>query len=266
MPEKTFSPCSCRTVSRSGENVIPVAVGQAAPAGDRGRVGHLFEELLDQARFPDSGGAQHGEQVAGALSDRALVRLLEQAPLPISAHHRRVEPPCSLGDPLFDRENAKRRGGRALALQREWLNRLRLDGIADEPVRRLADEYLAGPRGFLEPLGNVDGVARDEGFAATRSDLARVEPDPELERHPGIPLELLVQRQQGGPNLVGRAHGAERVVLVHGGDAEDGHHRVADELPDGAAVALDRHAGCLEVARHDLPEPLGRAARRARSS
>ena len=40
-------------------------------------------------------------------------------------------------------------------------------------------------------------------------------------------------------------------------DAEDGHHRVADELLDGAAVRLERGAHLLEVARHDAPDRLG---------
>ena len=36
-----------------------------------------------------------------------------------------------------------------------------------------------------------------------------------------------------------RAHGALGIVLVSHGRAEDGHHGVADELLDRAAVALD---------------------------
>ena len=43
-------------------------------------------------------------------------------------------------------------------------------------------------------------------------------------------------------------HGPQRVVLVHDRDAEDGHHGVADELLDAAAVALDDRLHPLEVA------------------
>jgi hypothetical protein len=235
----------------------PVAVRETAPAGDGGRVGDLLEELLDQARFPDPGGAEHGEEVACALPDRPLVRLLEQMPLPIPAHHRRVEPSRPLRHALLDREDSKGRDGRALALQCERLDRLRVDRIADEPVRRFADEDLTGSGGLLEALGDVDGVARNEGFTATRDDLASVEPDPELERHTRIPLELLVQRQQGSAELVRSTHGAERVVLVQGRDPEDGHDGVADELLHRAAVPLDGRTGRLEVARHDAAQGLG---------
>ena len=45
------------------------------------------------------------------------------------------------------------------------------------------------------------------------------------------------------------AHGALGVVLVGDRRAPDGHHRVADELLDRAAVALDDVAGEVEVAR-----------------
>jgi hypothetical protein len=43
---------------------------------------------------------------------------------------------------------------------------------------------------------------------------------------------------------------------VQGRDPEDGHHRVADELLHGAAVALDGASGGLEVARHDAAQGL----------
>ncbi len=44
------------------------------------------------------------------------------------------------------------------------------------------------------------------------------------------------------------AHGAQGVLLVDDGHAEDGHDRVADVLLDRAAVALDDLAHAREVA------------------
>src|SRR6266498_4055410 len=58
------------------------------------------------------------------------------------------------------------------------------------------------------------------------------------------------------PQLVGGAHGAERVVLVHRRHAEDGHDRVTDELLNGAAVPLDDSLGRLEVAGHNVAQAL----------
>ena len=64
-----------------------------------------------------------------------------------------------------------------------------------------------------------------------------------------------------------RAHGPESIVLVDARDAEHGHHAVAEELLDRAAMLLDRLAHLLEVGRHDLAQRLGvdRLAQRGRS-
>src|SRR4029079_6600835 len=50
---------------------------------------------------------------------------------------------------------------------------------------------------------------------------------------------------------------AQRVVLAHQRYAEHGHHLVADELLDRAAVALDHTDAELEEVGHDAPQRLG---------
>ncbi len=86
-------------------------------------------------------------------------------------------------------------------------------------------------------------------------DLTGVDPDPHLQ--PGVGAELGLEHGYLLPKLERRANSAQRVVLAHRRDAEDGHHLVADEVLDRAAVALDR-AGCqLEKARHHLAQRLG---------
>ena len=79
--------------------------------------------------------------------------------------------------------------------------------------------------------------------------------------HALLLLELPVELVDRVVHLHDRANGTKRVVLVNRGDAEDGHDRVADELLHGAAVALERPGGCLEVARHDVADCLGVALR-----
>ena len=69
--------------------------------------------------------------------------------------------------------------------------------------------------------------------------------------------QLGVQVGEGLAHLGRRAHGAQRVVLVDGGDPEDGHDRVADVLLDGAAVPLDHRGHSLEVASHQRADRLG---------
>ena len=101
---------------------------------------------------------------------------------------------------------------------------------------------------LLEAGGDVDGVSRYERLAlASDDDLAGVHADPRLE-----PVGC-----HSFAHLPGRAYGAECIVLVRDGDAEDGHDRVADELLDRAAVALEDGAQVLEVPAHARAERLG---------
>ena len=55
----------------------------------------------------------------------------------------------------------------------------------------------------------------------------------------------------GVAHLDRRPNRAQRVVLVDLREPEDGHRRVADELLDRAAVALEDRAELGVVARHD---------------
>ena len=75
-------------------------------------------------------------------------------------------------------------------------------------------------------------------------------------------LELGVQVGERSPHLVGRAHGAQRVVVVDDRDAEDGHHRVADELLDRAAVPLEHGA---HLRRSSGPSPAAATSGSSRS-
>ena len=88
-------------------------------------------------------------------------------------------------------------------------------------------------------------------------DLARVDTD--------APLDAELRERL--PHLHRRAAGAEGVVLVYGRHAEDGHDRVADELLDRAAVALDDRLHALEVPSEQRLHRLGisRLAERRRS-
>ncbi len=65
------------------------------------------------------------------------------------------------------------------------------------------------------------------------------------------------ERRHGGPHLPSSPDRPQRVVLVRDRHPEDGHHRVADELLDRAAMALEDRAHPLVVAAHRRPERLG---------
>ena len=73
-----------------------------------------------------------------------------------------------------------------------------------------------------------------------------------VRRTPQSPLELVVQLRLRALHVRGGANRAKRVVLVELRQPEDGHDRVADELLDHAAVALELGAHRVEVAGHHL--------------
>ena len=100
--------------------------------------------------------------------------------------------------------------------------------------------------------GRVDEVAGDHALALGSDrdrGLAR--------EHAGAGPELLVEAGNSGDEVECGTHGPLRVVLGRRRSAPDGHHSIADELLDGAAVALDDHARDVEVAREELARVLG---------
>jgi hypothetical protein len=174
------------------------------------------------------------------LVHRALVRTREQLELGGAPHHRRR---IAAADASGHRPQPVRGQRLGLPLRLDRRQELGVDGVADESVRLLADQYLTGSRGLLEPGRDVDGVACGERAGPAGDDLAGVDADPNVDLHPVAQLER-------------RPNGTQRIVLVNDRDAEDRHHRVADELLDRAAVPLDRGACDVEVAAHDRPQCL----------
>src|SRR5215203_636261 len=177
--------------------------------------------------------------------------------LAVATDHRDVDPADEPGRVRCDGEQPVRGDALALALQLERLNRLDRHGVADEAERLAAEEDLARPRRLLEPGSDVDGVAGREPVVRARDDLAGVHPESQLEPRREVAFENLVERAEPVSKLRRGADGAEGVVLVDAWDAEDGHDGVADELLDGAAVALDRRAGEVEVATENVAQAFG---------
>ena len=126
--------------------------------------------------------------------------------------------------------------------------------MLDEPQRLAAEQDLAGLGRLLEPRGDVDRVPGRQPLLRPCHHFARVHASPQLEARAvrlgklGVEVAERVAKLGSGPDR------PERVVLVHCGNAEDGHHGVADELFDSAAVALDHGLGDLEVPGHHAPQ------------
>jgi hypothetical protein len=192
--------------------------------------------------------------VAAALAGGALVRPLQQRPLSLAPDHRRVEAACATLCSGLDREQPVRLDRLALALELQGGDGLDFDCVAHEVVGRRPEQDLVRRRSLLEALGDVDGVACREPLAAaariSRHDLARVHARSDGDGDSPVALELLVQSGEALAHLGGGPDRADSIVLVHDGDPEDGHYRVADELLDRALVRLDDGLHLVEVAAH----------------
>src|SRR6266508_4548551 len=237
-----------------------LAVGHAAAHQDARLFAELREELVHEPRLPDARRAEDREEMAGVLVDGPPESLLKEGELALSADERRVEPPSERGRAGDDSEQAPRVDRLRLSLQGQRLDRLGEYGIPYESVRRVADQDLAGARRRREPLRQGDRVPGGKGLPLGRiagDDLAGVDSRADGELDPVLAAQLFVQAPERLAQLRGRPDCAQSVVFVHDRDPEDGHHGVADELLDGATVALEHEAHLDEVARDDAAVGLG---------
>ena len=110
-----------------------------------------------------------------------------------------------------------------------------LDRVTRRPIGRLVDEHTVDRRRALQAGGGVDDIARGHPLAGAR---LGVEPYEHLaRRNSDAELEVVLEREL--PDRERGADGALGIVLVRDGSTEQRHHRVADELLDRAAVALE---------------------------
>ena len=164
-------------------------------------------------------------------------QVLEQPQLLVAADERRLErlrpvAAAALGDDAQGAPGGDRRG---LALEDLLAGRLEGDRPAGRALRRLADEHASGRRDRLQAARGVDEVAGDHALVRRRRCVTAASPV----RTPARALDRRAQAADRVDQLEGGPDGPLGVVLVGGRRAPDGHHRVADELLDRAAVALD---------------------------
>ena len=134
-----------------------------------------------------------------------------------------------------------------------------LDGFSHQPVGGLADQDLARRGSLLQPGGDVHCVAGGQALgvtAVTGDDFAGVDTGPVLQGDPEPGPEGDVELLERLAHLGCRAHGPQRVVLVHPGQAEDRHDRIPDVLLDRPAVALQHGLHRREVQREHLSQRL----------
>ena len=144
-----------------------------------------------------------------------------------------------------DRDEAVGSDRLRLALQRQRLHLLDDHGVANQAVGRLPKQDLRLGCRLLQTGRDVHGVAGHQSLAGARvagDDLAGIHAGAVDEHHSLATLELEVDALQGLLHVGRRADRPQRVVLVSGGQPEDRHHGIADELLDRAAVPLEAFA------------------------
>ena len=234
---------ACAHPDHLGERPVrhAVAVGQAAAAVPGHVLGDAVEVLVElpgEPRLADAGDAGDREQMRLVLVGAGVEELLREPQLAVAADERRLE--------ALRLQSAGPTGGHAESTPE--LHRLRLAlqlvetrvGVRDRRFRcppcRIADEHRVRIGCTLHTRGRVDEVARDHALpcgAEVDGRLAGQHRRASAElRHPRLGAE----RAHGGDELERRAYGALGVVLLRHGRAPDGHHRIADELLDDAAV------------------------------
>jgi hypothetical protein len=193
------------------------------------------EGLGGQARLAHARVADDCDELAALLRPRPLPRLADQQKFALAADE------AGLVAPLGRLQHSQQPVGRhwlCLAFQVERLDRFGLHCLANELECRLAEQHLARLGRLLESCGHVHRVPRRQALFRSGDDDAGGQPDA------GLDAEL----RERVAHLHGRAYSPQRVVFVCRRHAEDRHHRIADELLDGAPVSLDDRLHALEVA------------------
>ena len=218
-------------------------------------------KVREQPRLADPGLAlDYGD--AAALARRELREQAGQHASFVGATHepaRGRQPRLEAG--LADQSRDPDRP--SLAAEHALAQVLHRESLASRSERGLIQEDLAGRGLALDAGRGRDRGARERpikgtGHPARRGHhLTGREPDPDLERLPGRILEMC----QFFPDLERAVRGPQGVVVMCHRPAEDGEHRIADELLAGAVVALDRldhrHQGGIDAAADLLRVVLG---------
>ena len=139
-----------------------LSVGEAATTQHGHTVSDAADQLVDQARLPDPGSAEEGEQVHCSLSRGALERLPQRGQLALPAYQRRIEvvnPRAATGGYRDQSEGGHRVD---LALERQLLDRVGRHRLAHQPFGGRPDQDLPGGRGLLQPCGDIHCIAGHE--------------------------------------------------------------------------------------------------------
>ena len=234
----------------------PVAVREAAAEAPRDEIRQGLDvprQLADEAALAEAGIGDDRRHLERRGRPSAIEERHEEGKLDRAADEwgrLRAELTCPAGDrPPRPPEG----DGIGLALRGDGRQLLVAKEVSRRPVGGLAHDHRVHRRRRLEAGGGVHDVAGHGVVAfAARSrrveDLAGVDPQPQVELEPerGDPFE----------DPEGRPDSSFRVVLVGDRRTEEGHHAVAQEPVDEAAVTRDLRRQDVVVGDQEGPHVL----------
>jgi hypothetical protein len=211
-------------------------------------------ELRQQPRLPETRLADHGHELGGAPARDALDDLPKRRQLQRAADQLdRSDTPPTFGGT----DHAPQAERRRLPLDRDRLELLEREAIPDRLPRSFPDHQPVARRDRLQTARGVDHITCHrftDPWPGPEGDhrLARRDRDPD--RDPRIvPAELL----EGAEHVETRQDRSLGIVVVGDRCAEHAHRGVADELVQGAAVALDGGLGPGVEGDEGAPDILG---------
>ena len=217
------------------------AVRQGSSREDR-RALDARRELLDEPGLADARVAEHRREMCAPVTGRPVVGVAQQALLVLATDE------ACLWPALAGLQHAGRPPGPDLfpGARLDGPCVLDLDRADGQPACTWAEHDRARASRLLQSRRHVDRLAGDERRIDVLDDqLSRLDPDPDVEPE-------VVHRLE---DCEGCSEGALRVVLVSLRHAEGRHDRVAGELLDRTAMALDacgrlREIACDAAAHH----------------
>ncbi len=244
-----------------------LAVGEATaavPVRELGDTVEVLVELPGQARLADAGDARDRDQMGVALALAVVEQVLDQTQLTIAADERRLEAlrfqgTAGAGD---DAQGSPDRDEPDLALQLVHADVLVDDSRLGRAPGRLAHQDLARLGQGLDPRGGVDEIAGDHALALGADRDSGLAGQHRCPRAEATQADLVAERRDRCDQVERGPDGPLGVVLRRRGRAPDGHHRVADELLDGAPVEADQPPARIEIPRKKLTRVFGVATLR----
>ncbi len=246
-----------------------LAVGRTAAAVPVDHLGEAVEVLVElphEPRLADPGDPRDRDEVRTPLVGRGVEEILDLAQLAVTPHERgfealRLQRPAGAGD---DAHRPPQPVQADLALQLVLAHVLVHDRRLGRAPGRVSDEHLPRVGQRLHSRRGIDDVARNHALAdGADGDRRLARQHTCAHAQVGHP-HLVAQRGHGGDQVERRPHGPLGIVLGGAVGAPDGHHGIADELLDHAAVELDQSPAHVEVAREQRPHLLGVARLRER--